>query len=108
MTFAILVGLGNLLHSKCIKYEYEILLERGGQVKRPDFTIKAPKRTYYWEHLGMLTDPGYAKDWKKKEAWYLDQGITTRSDKDRLVVTRDNPDGSLDSAEIEHVISGLE
>nr|WP_314543445.1 AAA family ATPase [uncultured Massilia sp.] len=100
--------IANLLHSKEIEYEYEARLERGGELKRPDFVIKTTKRTYYWEHLGMLTNAQYAKDWKKKKAWYHQSGITIDSEKERLICTIDNPDGSLDSQIIEKEIKNLE
>jgi ATP-dependent exoDNAse (exonuclease V) alpha subunit len=99
--------IANLLHSKGIEYEYEARLERGGELKRPDFTIKTAKHTYYWEHLGMLTNAQYEKDWKKKKAWYHQVGITASSEKERLIYTIDNPDGSLDSQIIERKIESL-
>jgi hypothetical protein len=47
-----------------------------GRTRLPDFTITAPTgQTVYWEHLGMLNDPGYADGWKQKKAWYAEQGI---------------------------------
>lgn len=96
--------IANLLSERRVKYEYEAPLTLAGQEKRPDFTIRTSKCTYYWEHLGMLTDPGYASSWREKEDLYKQCGITTCSDMERLVVTRDNPDGSLDSQEIGRVI----
>jgi hypothetical protein len=47
-----------------------------GRTRLPDFTITAPTgQTVYWEHLGMLNDPGYADGWERKKAWYAEQGI---------------------------------
>lgn len=47
-----------------------------GRTRLPDFTITTPGgQTVYWEHLGMLNDPGYADGWERKKAWYADQGI---------------------------------
>ena len=31
--------------------------------------------TYYWEHLGMLSDPQYAARWQAKGAAYLAEGV---------------------------------
>ncbi|MGT2430339.1 ATP-binding domain-containing protein [Cupriavidus basilensis] len=100
--------ISNMLDSKGVNYEYEFILERDGELKRPDFMIKTRTRTYYWEHLGMVSNAGYAKDWARKEAWYRANGITTSSDKERLIVTEDKADGSLDSKVIERIIDLLE
>ncbi|KXV06412.1 hypothetical protein CR51_11855 [Caballeronia megalochromosomata] len=98
----------NLLHGRRVEYGYEIALARGDQVRRPDFTIKTSGRIYYWEHLGMLTDSGYARDWARKKAWYESNGITTHSERERLIVTEDEADGSLDSKKIERIIDELD
>lgn len=99
--------IANLLHAKDLPYEYEAALTRGSETRRPDFTIRTPTRTYYWEHLGMLGDAAYAQKWAKKEAWYKANGITPTSNETRLVLTRDGPDGSFDSAEAAKVVEAL-
>lgn len=100
--------IANLLHEQGIDFEYEEVLERGGDVKRPDFTIRTSDRTYYWEHLGMLTHPEYADDWEAKKKWYAEHGITEDSEEERLLVTRDDQDGSLDAQEIKNKLDLFE
>lgn len=53
----------------------------------------------------MLTDPGYAKKWENKKAWYDSHGITTTSKKELLLISKDGPDGSLDSNELKKIIN---
>jgi hypothetical protein len=41
-----------------------------GEKVLPDFTITKPNgETIYWEHLGMLGDYGYRKDWERKNKY---------------------------------------
>ena len=41
-----------------------------GVTRYPDFTIStADGRTIFWEHLGMLEDPGYTAGWERKRTW---------------------------------------
>jgi hypothetical protein len=96
--------IANLLHQYQVPYEYEPTLELGGVKRRPDFVIVRDGRTYYWEHLGMLNHAAYARDWEEKKAWYTTHGITEDADGERLIITRDGPDGSLDSSEIQGII----
>lgn len=99
--------IANLLHERNIPFEYEEVLERNGEVRRPDFTIRTSDRTYYWEHLGMLTRPDYAEEWEKKKEWYATHGITEDSEEERLVVSKDDPDGSLDAQKIQSQIDRI-
>jgi hypothetical protein len=64
----------------------------------PDFTIMHEGETWYWEHLGMLSNPKYAEDWKAKEAWYRQNGHW-----DRVVTSQDGSDGSIHADQIEEV-----
>ncbi len=105
------VIIANLLHAKNIDYHYELPLELGGVVKYPDFTIEDDNAgiTYYWEHCGLLHDPAYRRRWEEKKQWYRDQDILPVEEgggtKGSLIVTRDQVDGSIDSASIAKVIS---
>lgn len=107
------VIIANLLHTKKIDYHYEHPLELGGVVKYPDFTIEddAAGITYYWEHCGMLHDPAYRRRWEEKLAWYREQGVLPFDEgggpKGTLIVTRDQPDGGIDSAGIEAMIARI-
>ena len=66
------------LHARGIAHAYEQPLQLGGgRVCYPDITIADHVRgvTYYWEHLGMLDDPGYRARRERKRAEYLVAGI---------------------------------
>ncbi|MEJ8856122.1 AAA family ATPase [Variovorax robiniae] len=41
----------------------------------PDFTVRHGGRTWYWEHLGMLSSKAYRDDWAEKEEWYRENGF---------------------------------
>lgn len=97
------VIIANMLHAKGIDYLYEAPLEFEGISKYPDFTIEDDDTgiTYYWEHCGMLHDPGYRSRWEEKKRWYADHGITEEGGaKGRLIITRDQANGSFDSEAI--------
>jgi hypothetical protein len=54
---------------------------RDGVTRYPDFTVlREDGRVVYWEHLGMLGDPGYAAAWKRKKQWYADLGVLPAAD----------------------------
>ncbi|MET9834786.1 AAA family ATPase [Streptomyces sp. NPDC006385] len=90
------VIIADLLHRLAPgRFEYEQpLTGRDGKTKFPDFTITTddPDRPIYWEHLGMLDNPDYAKRWEEKKAWYAEQGIlpgTTGGPNGLLLITDD-------------------
>ena len=60
--------------------------------------------TFYWEHCGMLSDPGYRNRWEEKRQWYIDHGILPHEKgggpKGTLIVTEDRPDGGISSKDI--------
>lgn len=107
------VIIANLLHAKRIDYHYEHPLELGGIVKYPDFTIEddATGVTYYWEHCGMLHDAAYRRRWEEKQAWYREQDILPLDEgggsRGTLIVTRDQPDGGIDSPQIAAIIEQI-
>ncbi len=93
------VIIANILTDLGISYEYEKPLYSKSDSKDfrlPDFTIKYEGEELYWEHLGMLEIPEYKKDWESKKKWYKENNYI-----DKLIVTRDQPDGGIDSEEIE-------
>jgi hypothetical protein len=65
--------------------------------------------TLYWEHCGMLHVPSYRRRWEEKLGWYRDNGILAREEgggpAGTLVVTRDEENGSIDSAKIARLIA---
>ena len=99
------------LHSRSIDYAYEQrLMLPSGRIRYPDFTITDDARgvTFYWEHLGLLDDPGYRARWIQKRAEYIEAGIRpveSGGNSDRILVeTWDKRGGSLDAAEIARTI----
>jgi hypothetical protein len=102
------------LHARGIDYAYEQpLVLPNGRTRYPDFTIADHARgmTFYWEHLGMLDDPGYRSRWEHKRAEYLEFGIRPHEEgggpEGTLIETRDEPGGGLDSAKIAALIETL-
>ena len=62
--------------------------------------------TYYWEHLGMLSDPQYAARWQIKRAAYLAAGIRPIDEQaggDILIETKETAGSGLDMAEIDRL-----
>ncbi len=99
------------LHARGIDYAFEQpLVLTNGRTCYPDFTIADHARgvTFYWEHLGMLDDPGYKARWERKRAEYLRCGIEPYEEdggpEGILIESRDEPGGRLDAAAIASVI----
>ena len=96
-----------------IEYSYERSLTMGGATKYPDFTVEDMESglTVYWEHCGMLHVPLYRRRWEDKLAWYKANGVLPQDQgggtKGTLVITRDEPNGSIDSAKITRLIEDL-
>lgn len=100
------VIIANALAAKGVDYAYERPLTIQGITKYPDFTIEDMEsgQTIYWEHCGMLHVPSYRRRWEEKLDWYRLNGIRTQEDGDgtegTLILTRDEANGSIDSAKI--------
>ena len=68
-----------------------------GRVRYPDFTIADHARgvTFYWEHLGLLDDPGISRALGRKRAEYIAAGILPWEEgggaEGTLIETRDDP-----------------
>ena len=99
------------LHARGIDYAYEQrLVLPNGHVRYPDFTIEdhALGFTFYWEHLGLLDDPGYRARWERKRAEYVQCGIWAHEEgggpEGTLIETRDEPGGRLDAGAIASLI----
>jgi hypothetical protein len=64
--------------------------------------------TFYWEHLGLLDDPGYQARWQRKRTEYQQLGILPWEKgggaEGTLIETRDEPGGALDGARIAQII----
>jgi len=95
------VIIANVLIDLGISYKYEEPLYSESDPKDfrlPDFTIKYEGEEFYWEHLGMIEDPEYKKEWERKKKWYEENHYI-----DKLIVSKDKPDGGIDSKEIERL-----
>jgi ATP-dependent exoDNAse (exonuclease V) alpha subunit len=93
-----------------IDYTYEKPLRIGDLTRFPDFTIEDEEMgiSYYWEHCGMLHDPGYQARWEAKLKWYRENDILPYEegggDRGTLIITYDTPEGGISSHEIDRVI----
>ncbi len=87
-----------------VEFDYEKqFMGRDDTIRIPDFTIEdaATGEIYIWEHLGMLTDPGYADAWQRKKQWYADNGVEEGGGEfAKLIVTQDDERGGIDSSEV--------
>jgi hypothetical protein len=92
----------NLLFDAGLNPIYERELRLGDITLHPDFTIETDKGAIYREHLGMLDDYGYRKDWERKERTYAEHGISVESG--NLVLSQDELNGSIDSMKIKSLI----
>jgi ATP-dependent exoDNAse (exonuclease V) alpha subunit len=100
-------------YKKRITYAYEdkLKLEAGGFAVKPDFTIdnlESGKR-FYWEHLGMMTKTDYREKWDKKLKAYVEDGFVLHTkanprDERVLIITEENPNGGINSQEIDRVV----
>ena len=93
--------LADLLYYHGIDYVYEKELVLNGQVIHPDFTIQlSGGRVLYWEHLGMLGNPSYDRNWSYKSRIYAENGV---SEGNGLIITRD-VNGVFDELDALHKI----
>lgn len=102
------------LHARAIDYAYEQpLILSDGRVRYPDFTIAdhASGVTYYWEHLGLLSDLGYRARWERKRAEYFEAGIWSHKEgggpEGTLIETQDDEKGGLDAAAIAKLMAEI-
>ena len=89
------------LDSYGIAYHYEERRVLGDKWIVPDFTFEgAGGRLIFWEHLGMMSNPGYAEDNIEKLRRYQRAGITLGDD---LIITYEMGD-SIDMRVIDAAI----
>ena len=104
-----------IIYEALIKHElepvYELVLN--GETKRPDFYISDEESgiEYYWEHLGMLSDPDYARKWQEKLKWYKSHGILPQEvgggENGTLIITQDDAKGGISVKEIIKLIEDI-
>jgi ATP-dependent exoDNAse (exonuclease V) alpha subunit len=98
------------LKHRGVEYAYEQALTIDGVTKYPDFTIEDAEtgQTFYWEHCGMLHVPSYRRRWEEKLAWYRANAILPHEEgggtRGALIITRDEPNGSIDSSGIDRLL----
>ena len=99
------VIIADALSAAGVEFAYEKEFRgHDGSLRLPDFTIEdaATGETYIWEHLGMLSNPQYARAWDQKNAWYAAGGVEeSGGDIATLIVTKDDERGGIDSAEVQ-------
>lgn len=99
------VIVANALAAAGVDFAYEKQFSgHDGTVRFPDFTIEdaATGETFLWEHLGMLSDPKYARAWERKKAWYAASGVEeSGGDVATLIITQDDERGGINSAEVQ-------
>jgi len=62
------------------QYERPLHSDAGG-TKYPDFTIETlTGEQVIWEHLGLMNNPRYAREWEQKKQWYIDHGFRPYDD----------------------------
>ena len=97
--------IANALSEADVEFAYEREFQgHDGSRRLPDFTIEdaATGETYIWEHLGMLSNPQYARAWERKQAWYAASGVQEGGgDVATLIVTKDDERGGIDSAKVQ-------
>lgn len=103
------LAIAEKLHAMGVPYVYEQPLVLGGKMRWPDFTIEddASGITYYWEHLGLLSDPAYAQRWATKRKAYLADGVRPvegANGAERVLIETTEAEGAgLDMIEIERL-----
>lgn len=103
----------SVLHARGVDYLYEEPLTVEGRRLLPDFTIRPADRdiTFYWEHLGLLGDPGYARRWEAKLLEYAAAGIVPYEEGGGpagvLIRTRDEEGGALDAGRIAEIVDDV-
>jgi len=91
-----------LFHAGVPFYYEKALVAPDGSIRRPDFTIpiETPRgpAVLYWEHWGMLDDPGYAAKAERRRQWYHDHDFGAT-----LIETDER--GGFDSTSIRRIIA---
>ena len=82
---------------------YEQELRLSGITVHPDFTLETSYGTVYWEHLGMLGDYNYSKDWERKKKLYAEHEIS--EEYGNLILSKDELSGAIDTQLINSLIT---
>ena len=89
-----------------VPYQYEPLLELGHSTVYPDFAVLnvRTRQTFYWEHLGIISDMDYATKNLKKIQKYEMNGYSLGL---KLIITIESAEMYLDIKNVEEKILGL-
>ncbi len=92
-----------LLHINQIPFRYECKLQLDETTLYPDFTLQHPStgKLYYWEHFGMMDNPGYCRSASAKLQLYFSHGIVPSIN---LITTYETKDTPLDIEIVEGII----
>lgn len=92
-----------LLHLHQIPFRYECALTFGNTVMHPDFTIRHPRtgEYFYWEHFGLMDQPGYVANVFSKLRLYAENGILPGI---HLITTYETQEHPLSTEMIEKII----
>jgi hypothetical protein len=95
-------------------YEDKLKFEDTGRIVSPDFTIEniITGKRFYWEHLGLMTQKDYREKWQKKLESYMKDGFVLHhkaqsTDERILIVTEENPNGGINSQEMDNLIKSV-
>lgn len=86
-----------------IPFRYEAPLTLDNLTLYPDFTIRHPDtgQFYYWEHFGLVDDPGYRKKMSEKLDLYTSNGIIPTMN---LITTYETKEQPLNVDLVEKII----
>lgn len=93
------VLIADYLYMHRVPYEYEKPLKIEGITFYPDFTICFQGTNIYVEHLGLLDDPHYRRQWRRKRIYYNKAGIYEGFN---LICTREIH-GAIDMQEVDRL-----
>ena len=96
--------IANTLYHLQIPYRYEYPLElNGAGLIHPDFTVLnlRLRKTYFWEHLGMMDDPEYAERAIQRIQMYEENGIFPGTE---LILTYETSRKPMGTRQIERVV----
>lgn len=92
-----------LLYQHQIPFRYECALNLREAVFYPDFTIRHPLcgAVFYWEHFGLMDQPGYASNAFSKLKLYSEYGIVPGI---HLITTYETQETPLSTELVEKII----
>lgn len=88
-----------------LAFRYEEIVRIGERTIIPDFVIMTKSgKKFYWEYVGLISNPEYLKRHMQKLELYARAEITMWNN---LIVTYDDENGNLDATIIEGLIRAI-